>query len=126
MKPHIAFTSEPIIIPATSPGNHEIGAELEFHGIVRETEHGGKIEGLQYEAYVPMAEREVARIIAGLNTQWPCEAVWFIHRIGWVPVGEPSLYIRIRSSHRQQAFQFCMALIDQLKQDAPIWKRTPS
>jgi molybdopterin synthase catalytic subunit len=123
METYIAFTSEPIVSPAAGSAGREIGAELEFHGIVRETEHGAAIAGLQYEAYVPMAEREIARIIAGLNTQWPCETVWFIHRIGWVPVGEPSLYIRIRSSHRQQAFHFCMALIDQLKTDAPIWKR---
>jgi molybdopterin synthase catalytic subunit len=126
MKTHIAFTSAPIVIPAADAAGREVGAELEFHGIVRETEHGNKIGGLQYEAYIPMAEREMARIVAALDAQWPCEALWFIHRTGWVPVGEPSLYIRIRSSHRQQAFHFCMALIDKLKQDAPIWKRPPS
>lgn len=123
METHIAFTTEPIVIPAAKSGGLEVGAEVEFHGIVRETEHGLTITGLQYEAYVPMAERQIARIIDGLHNQWPCEAVWFIHRIGWVPAGEPSLYIRVRASHRQQAFQFCMGLIDQLKQDAPIWKQ---
>jgi len=123
MHTHIAFTTEPIVIPAAETGSREIGAELEFHGIVRETEHGNAIGGLQYEAYVPMATRRIERIIADLNAQWPCESVWFIHRLGWVPVGEASLYIRIRSSHRQQAFHFCMGLIDQLKKDAPVWKQ---
>jgi molybdopterin synthase catalytic subunit len=125
MKTLITFTNDPIVIPARETANREIGAELDFHGIVRETEHGGAIAGLQYEAYEPMATREIARMAAELNTQWPCESLLFIHRLGWVPVGETSLYIRIQSSHRQQAFHFCLALIDRLKQDAPIWKQPP-
>jgi molybdopterin synthase catalytic subunit len=123
MQTYIAFTQEPIVIPAVESAGREIGADVEFRGIVRATEHGIAIAGLQYEAYEPMATRQIERIAADLNRQWPCEALWFIHRLGWVPVGKTSLYIRVQASHRQQAFHFCMALIDQLKKDAPVWKQ---
>jgi len=49
--------------------------------------------------------------------------VLFIHRTGWVPVGEASLFIRVLSAHRGEALQFLAKAIDLLKQDVPIWKR---
>ncbi len=103
----------------------ETGAEVEFRGIVRETEEGRAIGGLGYEAYVPMAERQLRRIVGELCETWPCQAVWFIHRLGWVPVGEASLYIRVHASHREAAFRFCMGLVDRLKKDVPVWKLSP-
>ena len=122
MDASIEFTSEPIRIPAGEGTNRETGAVVEFRGVVRETEQGSAIAGLTYEAHIPMAERQLRRIIAELSITWPCQSVHFIHRLGWVPVGESSLYIRVHASHREPAFRFCMALIDELKKDVPIWK----
>jgi molybdopterin synthase catalytic subunit len=85
-------------------------------------EKGRAIAGLNYEAYEPMARRELEKILGRLNESWNCEAVWFVHRLGWVPVGEASLYVRVQASHREAAFRLCMELIDWLKQDVPIWK----
>ena len=125
MENHIQFTTQTIIIPTARAATRETGAEVEFRGIVRETEQGRAIAGLDYEAHVPMAERQLHRILDQLHETWPCQAVWFIHRLGWVPVGEASLHIRVLASHREPAFHFCMALIDLLKKDVPIWKLTP-
>jgi molybdopterin synthase catalytic subunit len=125
METHIEFTTEAIVIPAANGAAGETGAEVEFRGIVRETEHGRAIAGLTYEAHLPMAGRQLRRILEQLSKTWHCQAVWFIHRIGWVPAGEASLYIRVRASHREPAFRLCMELIDLLKADVPIWKLTP-
>ena len=125
MNTHVEFTTQPVCLPTAYPATRELGATVEFHGIVRETEGGSAISGLHYEAHEPMARRQVQRIIDRLHITWPCHAVWFIHRLGWVPVGESSLYIRVHASHREQAFGFCMDLIDLLKKDVPIWKLTP-
>ena len=124
MDASIEFTGGPIVVPSqfVSGGSLETGAEVEFRGIVRENEKGRIIAGLQYEAYIPMAERQIGRIIGQLRGTWPCHAIWFIHRLGWVPAGEASLYIRVHASHREPAFRFCMDLIDLLKKDVPIWK----
>jgi molybdopterin synthase catalytic subunit len=125
METQIEFTTEPVVVPAGRAATHETGAEVEFRGIVRATEQGRAIAGLNYEAHVPMAERQIRRILDQLRETWPCQAVWFIHRLGWVPAGEASLYVRVHASHREPAFQFCMALIDLLKKDASIWKSPP-
>jgi len=125
MEIRIEFTNAPIALPPPRLINPETGAEVDFRGIVRATEQDRLIAGLQYEAHVPMAEREIRRIVDQLNTAWSCHALWFIHRLGWVPVGETSLFIRVHASHRGGAFAFCSALIDQLKKDVPIWKSAP-
>lgn len=125
MQIHIEFTDGPIIAPPPDD-MRETGALVEFRGIVRATERGRAIAGLHYEAYLPMAERRLRGILAQLARTWPCQAVCFIHRLGWVPVGEASLYIRVRASHRESAFRLCMDLIDLLKKDVPVWKLTPS
>jgi molybdopterin synthase catalytic subunit len=122
MEVHLEFTEVAIREPGRCEGLLETGAEVEFRGIVRETEGWRAIGGLHYEAHVPMAERQLRRIVEELGKTWPCQEVWFIHRLGWVPVGEASLYVRVHAAHREAAFRFCMELIDLLKKDVPIWK----
>ena len=122
----ILFTNSPIVVPAASTGARETGAVVEFHGVVRELENGVPLLGLQYEAYEPMARRQLESIFESLQRVAPVHSVEFIHRLGWVPVGEVSLYLRITASHRGEAFLFCKETIDAMKRDVPIWKTFPS
>jgi molybdopterin synthase catalytic subunit len=87
-------------------------------------ESGSRLSALFYEAYLPMARREFARIFSELGGRHPVDAVTVIHRIGRVPVGETSLYVRITAKHRREALAFCGELIDWMKRDVPIWKCT--
>jgi molybdopterin synthase catalytic subunit len=119
----IIFTHEPIAIPPMALPSREIGACVEFQGIVRELEHGQALAGLDYEAHEPMARRLLDRHFAELAKTHPCAAVLFIHRLGWVPVGEASLFVRILSAHRGEGLRFLAEAIDRLKTDVPIWKR---
>jgi molybdopterin synthase catalytic subunit len=123
MQLDIRFTHAAIVIPAVQFPSPEIGACVEFQGIVRATEKGAVLAGLSYEAYEPMALRELQKIIDALVVRHPCATLVFIHRLGWVPVGEASLFIRVLAAHREEALAFCGALIDRMKQDVPIWKR---
>lgn len=118
----IEFTPNPIVIPPAHLPSREIGAALEFHGIVRELENGSALAGLHYEAHEKMARRRLEQHLAELATPHPCAAIHFIHRVGWVPVGEASLYIRVLSAHRGEGLAFLAATVDRLKQDVPIWK----
>src|SRR5207244_2563953 len=77
MEKQIIFTTEPIIIPALGLPSHEIGACVEFQGIVRESEQGRPLAGLQYEAYESMAVRQLERIFEELTSAHPCAAVTF-------------------------------------------------
>jgi len=123
METHITFTTAPIVIPALALPSREIGACVEFSGIVRETEHDRALTGLHYEAYEPMATRQLTRIFHEIHAAHPCAAVDFIHRLGWVPVGQASLYIRVLAAHRGEALRFLTHAIDRMKTDVPIWKR---
>src|SRR4051794_2267558 len=100
MEVTIEFTTEPILPPPLALPSREIGACVEFLGIVREMERGTALQGLQYEAYESMARRHLRRIFDELSAAHPCAAVQFVHRLGWVPVGEASLFIRVLSGHR--------------------------
>lgn len=123
MNIEIEFTADPIVIKPLSLLSTEIGAVVEFHGIVRETEGGERLEGLFYEAYESMARKVLEGHLLELGARYPCAAVHFVHRTGWVPVGEASLYIRVVSSRRAEALHFLADSIDRLKLDVPIWKR---
>ncbi len=118
----IEFVREPIAIPGTELSSREIGASVEFRGIVREREGDRAIGGLFYEAYEPMARLQLARILDQLRAEFGFEGVHFVHRLGWVPVGETSLFVRVLAQHRGAAFAVAAKLIDRLKQDVPIWK----
>jgi molybdopterin synthase catalytic subunit len=124
MEKTILFTHSPITAPPLTLTSREIGACVEFQGIVREKENDRPLAGLHYEAYEPMAASELHRIFDRLHAVHPCDAVQFIHRLGWVPVGEASLFIRVLASHRGEALRFLAEAIDRMKQDVPIWKHS--
>ena len=119
----IHFTHVPIVIPEENRSSREVGACLEFQGILRELENGTALAGLFYEAYEPMARRRLEDHLAEIGREHPCVATCFIHRLGWVPVGEASLFIRVVSAHRGEGLALLGKLLDRLKLDVPIWKR---
>ena len=123
MRLFIQLGPEPIpsALPAPAPGP-ETGAFVEFRGIVRGDEGGHAVGGLVYEAYQPMAERELARLADSLGIEHPVHALRVVHRLGPVPVGEAALYLGIAARHRAEAFAFLAGFMDRLKQDVPIWK----
>lgn len=105
------------------PPAASLGARVEFRGVVRGEEDGQPIRALEYEAYSPMAEREMHRLITELSAAKPCLAARVIHRVGIVPVGEAAIYVGIAAKHRAEAFALLAAFMNRLKQDVPIWKR---
>ncbi len=125
MNIEIIFTREPIVVPELLLGSLEIGACVEFQGIVRELENGKPLTGIAYDAYEPMARNLLTAHFAELQAHHPCHSVLFIHRLGWVPVGEASLFVRILSAHRGEALRFLTEAVDRLKENVPIWKLRP-
>ena len=124
MEIEIQFTNEPIAgkIPPP-PQSGDVGAWLEFRGVVRGEENGRTIRALEYEAYHEMAEREIRRLLQDLSARHPCRAAKVIHRVGVIPVGETAIYVGVASPHRGGAIALLAEFMDRLKQDVPIWKR---
>jgi len=94
-----------------------------FLGVVRNENEGRPVGRIDYTAYAPMAEREIARIAAELETAYPETRVAMVHRIGLLSVGEASVAIAAASPHRQDAFAACREAIEKIKARAPIWKK---
>jgi molybdopterin synthase catalytic subunit len=99
------------------------GARVDFEGIVRGSEDGREIEGIDYEAHREMAEHQLKQIAKQATIQFGLRSVIVHHRIGFVAVGEPSLLMRVCSGHRETAFQASRWIVDELKKKVPIWKR---
>jgi molybdopterin synthase catalytic subunit len=101
----------------------EAGAVVLFLGTARQFTAGRETAELAYEAYRDMAENELARLEADARRRWPLVECALVHRVGIVPVGEPSVAVATSSAHRDAAFEAARWLIDTLKASAPIWKQ---
>lgn len=100
------------------------GAVVTFDGVVREQTKGRRVVSLQYEAYAPMAVKEMRRLGEEVRARWPeVERIGIIHRFGELAITESSVVIVITSPHRRVAFEACHFTIDRLKQTVPIWKK---
>jgi molybdopterin synthase catalytic subunit len=116
----IVMSAEPLEPPPVPAAG--CGAIVDFCGMVRAEENGEPIAALEYQAYRPMAEREMERIARGLLGEFPCVEVYIAHRFGVVPVNEAAIVIRASARHRGEALSFVAGFMDRLKADVPIWK----
>ena len=118
----ILLTEAPLEVPKER-GTFSAGAVLDFWGIVRRLEDGLEIEGIEYEAHREMAEHQLKRIAEQAAEGFELELVLVHHRIGFIAAGEPSLFLRVYSPHRQEAFRASQRIVNELKKKVPIWKR---
>jgi molybdopterin synthase catalytic subunit len=111
--------------PLNPPENHVLsaGAVVDFSGVVRRLEHGREIDGIEYEAHREMAEHQLRQIAGQAAAKFGLQLVVIHHRIGFVAAGEASLFLRVASQHRQEAFQAAQWIVNELKKKVPIWKR---
>ncbi len=98
------------------------GAELQFYGRVRALEKGRLIQGLEYEFYEGMAEKELQKFAKLTCKKFSINKFYCVHRVGMVPVGEASLLVAIWTKHRTDGLNAMAWFISQLKKDVPIWK----
>lgn len=99
------------------------GACTLFEGVVRNHHEGKSVESIFYDAYRPMAEKEIAKIVDEVRRAFPDVAVAVVHRLGLLQVGDASIAIACSSPHRADAFSACRMVIDRIKETAPIWKK---
>ena len=100
-----------------------MGAVICFSGVVREIEGDAPITAIDYEAHEQMARHQFGLLCDAVQKRWPVESVRVVHRIGVVPVNEPSLWVEVTAPHRAEAFDACQFVIDEMKQKVPIWKK---
>lgn len=94
-----------------------------FIGTVRDHANGKKVRKLEFEAYVPMALKEMNRIAVLAREKWPLERIVIQHVTGVKEVGQPVVITGASSAHRDASFEACRFLIDELKKTVPVWKK---
>jgi molybdopterin converting factor subunit 1 len=116
---HVAVTEERLSVERISAlvGRPGAGAIVTFQGTTRD------VARLEYEAYREMAEERIEAILRDCVEGHGLEAAAAEHRIGPVPLGEPSVVVAVSAAHRGEAFAGAREAIDRIKAEAPIWKR---
>ena len=119
------LTKEPLNIGETARRivPPECGATVTLDGYVRKFTKGRETLYLVYEAYEPMALKEMEKLIAQAHEQFEIKHVGIVHRLGKLEIGETSVVISVASPHRRAAFEACEWLIKELKRTVPIWKK---
>jgi molybdopterin synthase catalytic subunit len=117
--PHARVTEEPLSVERLTKmvGRPGAGAIVVFQGATRD------VPRLEYEAYVEMAGPKIAEILAEVVEKHGLEAAAAEHRVGDVPLGEPSVVVAVSAAHREEAFAGAREAIDRIKAEAPIWKK---
>jgi molybdopterin synthase catalytic subunit len=116
---HVRLTSEPIAVDSLinrvrDPG---AGAVVVFEGVTRD------VAQLEYEAYAEMATTKISQLVSAAVDKHGLCAAAVEHRVGTVPLSEPSVVVAVSAPHRGEAFAGAREIIDALKSEAPIWKQ---
>jgi MoaE-MoaD fusion protein len=116
---HTRLTNEPLALDPLVElvRDPRAGAVVTFTGVTRD------VPELEYEAYAEMAKRQMAEIVSQAVQRHGLCAAAAEHRVGTVPLSEPSVAIAVSAPHRDAAFAGAREIIDEIKARAPIWKK---
>jgi MoaE-MoaD fusion protein len=122
---HVQLLATPLsldrcVAAVSGPG---MGGIVTFTGVVRRHSRGVTVERLEYEAYAPMAVREMRRLCDEIEGEVAGVRLAVEHRVGVLAIGDVAVVIAAAAPHRAEAFTACRAMIDRLKDRVPIWKK---
>jgi molybdopterin synthase catalytic subunit len=103
----------------------DVGAVVSFLGTVRD--HAEDLDGvtlLDYSAYEPMAEQQLARIADEIRAAHPdLRGLALVHALGELEVGAHTILVAASSGHREAAFAACRDALEAIKERVPVYKR---
>ena len=99
------------------------GAVNTFLGVTRNSTDGRAVVKLEYECYLPMAQKKLEEIKNEAVRKWEISSVAIGHRIGTLDIGETSLVVAVSGPHRAAVFEVCQYIVDRIKEIVPIWKK---
>ena len=99
------------------------GSIVSFLGLTRGVDEGVEVHRLEFDAWA----EKLPEVLHGLASQaiekFGAHSVAMSHRTGVVLPGEDIVCIHVASIHRREGFEACSWLIDELKKQAPLWKK---
>ena len=113
------FSAEEVLAAVDDP---DAGGVVSFTGLVRASDGGREVTALEYEAH-PGAADALVRVCEQVAADLPVCGVAALHRTGLLQVGDVAVVVAASAPHRGEAFEAARRLIDDLKEQVPIWKR---
>lgn len=112
-----------VLAAVTDP---RVGGTAVFVGTVRDHDHGRGVSELAYSAH-PTVEAQLRSVMEKVlgdtsSTGRPVVKMAAVHRVGDLEIGDIAVVVAAAAEHRQEAFEACRRLIDDLKAEVPIWK----
>ncbi len=103
------------------PGSY--GATASFIGTMRDFNAGSDISQMTLEHYPAMTQQFLDTLCEQTIAQWSLVDCLIIHRFGDIYPGDPIVLTAAWSAHREEAFAACRHLMEELKKQAPFWKK---
>ncbi|HYA21770.1 MAG TPA: molybdenum cofactor biosynthesis protein MoaE [Thermoproteota archaeon] len=101
----------------------ESGAIVSFLGTVKGMIGDSSVDSLTVESYEDMALKRMLELKDEAMKRFNVADITIVHRVGTLKPTDNIVFVAVSSPHRQQAFEACRWIIDELKKSVPLWKK---
>jgi len=101
----------------------QFGATATFIGSMRDFNDDATVTEMVLEHYPEMTQRYLEKLEADARDKWPIIDCLIAHRVGHINPADAIVIIACWSAHRRAALDACNSLIEELKFNAPFWKK---
>ena len=120
----VGVRAEPSVDEALATvGAPGAGGTAVFLGTVRDHADAGPVDTLDYDTYDEMADRVLAQIATEAAEKWGLCGVAIFHGTGSFAVGQTTMVVACSAPHRDEAFDACRYVVDEVKRRVPVWKK---
>tara|TARA_R110001583_G_scaffold177418_2_gene332624 strand:+ start:123669 stop:124106 length:438 start_codon:yes stop_codon:yes gene_type:complete len=102
---------------------NQFGATATFIGSMRDFNDDADVSHMVLEHYPAMTQRYLIQLEQQAKQRWNLLDVLIIHRVGEINPADPIVLIACWSAHRRASLDACSWLIEELKHQAPFWKK---
>lgn len=99
------------------------GATAVFVGSMRDLNDGAAVTAMELEHYPGMTEKYLQQISEQAASRWKILDSLILHRVGEVYPDDAIVLVAVWSAHRKDAFEASRYLMEELKSNAPFWKK---
>lgn len=103
--------------------NGQYGATASFIGSMRDFNEGDTVHSMTLEHYPGMTEKYLEKIVNTAMSKWTLLDALVIHRVGEIKIDDSIVLVAVWSAHRAEAFDACRYIMEELKSNAPFWKK---
>ena len=101
----------------------KFGATTVFVGTMRDMNEGDEVSAMQLDHYPEMTTKHLENLAANALDKFDILDILIMHRVGEVFPNDPIVCVAVWSEHRAAAYDANRFIMEDLKSNAPIWKK---